>query len=431
MSENRQQVLSFDIKETVRLMKEKPGISQIVDIELYPDVDVVEQEDAISIKGNLVLSGTYRGKKIKGKDERDPFNFDPLVVEEGAFSTLKNKEILEQKIPVEVTVPRKRVQDLDDVMVYVDNFDYEIKGSHQLDVTAEFLISGIHSEIEHQEEAKAASYQEPFHFVYVAGEEHEDQFSDSAESEKETERETTSEMTEEQGKDEGEETEEERKEAKEKRDETEEEREETKEAEEEGKEESEEVEEEREEEPEREVVGEPVEGEQIEEIRDEQTDEESKTEEDKDVKVAIIGKKKGPSEGPIKLSSFFSRKIKTPSGESSNLSRLESLSEESLPREEPVQKHIGTMEAESSSMVGERSSEGESSKTDAKYLMSLMGQNGEKFYRLKLCIPQKHESLNSIASRYQLTVEEIMLANGLKSDQWEEGQVLYIPIHED
>jgi stage VI sporulation protein D len=49
------------------------------------------------------------------------------------------------------------------------------------------------------------------------------------------------------------------------------------------------------------------------------------------------------------------------------------------------------------------------------------------FRKVKLCIVQREETLDSIADRYQLSTRELQLYNRLTEQVVEEGQILYIP----
>jgi len=51
----------------------------------------------------------------------------------------------------------------------------------------------------------------------------------------------------------------------------------------------------------------------------------------------------------------------------------------------------------------------------------------QRFRKMRMCIVQKEETLDTIASRYSLNPKEIVLYNRLESDQVYEGQIIYIP----
>nr|WP_243865475.1 LysM peptidoglycan-binding domain-containing protein [Paenibacillus lupini] len=50
-----------------------------------------------------------------------------------------------------------------------------------------------------------------------------------------------------------------------------------------------------------------------------------------------------------------------------------------------------------------------------------------EFRKIRVCIVQRDETLESIAVRYSLNPREILLYNGLNESSVAEGQLLYIP----
>ncbi|MDN9012557.1 LysM peptidoglycan-binding domain-containing protein, partial [Brevibacillus laterosporus] len=60
-------------------------------------------------------------------------------------------------------------------------------------------------------------------------------------------------------------------------------------------------------------------------------------------------------------------------------------------------------------------------------LTSFVQDRTEKFSKLKMCIIQKNDTLDSIAQRYEMSVTKIKEANRMSTDRVEEGQILYIP----
>lgn len=55
------------------------------------------------------------------------------------------------------------------------------------------------------------------------------------------------------------------------------------------------------------------------------------------------------------------------------------------------------------------------------------GAEGQSFRKVKMCIVQREETLEEIASRYNLQMRELQLYNRLQEPYLSEGQVLYIP----
>lgn len=65
---------------------------------------------------------------------------------------------------------------------------------------------------------------------------------------------------------------------------------------------------------------------------------------------------------------------------------------------------------------------------NALYLTKMLTKDEEEFSRLKMCIIQPGESLDTIAERYDLTSSQLARVNHLDNEEVEEGQILYIPV---
>lgn len=89
------------------------------------------------------------------------------------------------------------------------------------------------------------------------------------------------------------------------------------------------------------------------------------------------------------------------------------------PLEEPHDE--GGESAETTQSAGTRNNELEWQK-----LFLARGEE-QPFRKLRLCIVQKEETIDTIAERYQLNPREIALYNRLSDSGLEEGQILYIP----
>ncbi len=70
---------------------------------------------------------------------------------------------------------------------------------------------------------------------------------------------------------------------------------------------------------------------------------------------------------------------------------------------------------------------GDSDALEWKKLFLSTAQDDRKFRKLRMCIVQKDETIQSIAERYQLNPREIILYNRLGEQELMEGQVIYIP----
>jgi len=115
----RQGGLRFDIYERVHLSDELAAIKELDEIELLPQIQVRTEGDQAVLKGNLWLTGKYVG-------EED----DSLLS-------------LEHFIPVEITLPMNRVHRMEDVAVEIENFDFDLLSSRTMNVTGVLSLAGI------------------------------------------------------------------------------------------------------------------------------------------------------------------------------------------------------------------------------------------------------------------------------------------------
>jgi stage VI sporulation protein D len=89
---------------------------------------------------------------------------------------------------------------------------------------------------------------------------------------------------------------------------------------------------------------------------------------------------------------------------------------------------------ESSSFLGDESRSSDESyesrteKADVTYLADIFRNDEEEFTKLKLCIVQQKDTLETIAAKYETSSLHIRNQNGLEDDDLIEGQLLYIPV---
>lgn len=109
--------LRFDIFERIHLADEEIGIEELEEIELVPRIQVIPGEDYAMLRGQLLLTGLYRG--------------------EGETRELTHP------IPVEITVPLNRIHRVEDIAVEIENFDVDLLNSRSLNVTGVLSLQGI------------------------------------------------------------------------------------------------------------------------------------------------------------------------------------------------------------------------------------------------------------------------------------------------
>ncbi|WP_342415210.1 LysM peptidoglycan-binding domain-containing protein [Paenibacillus sp. FSL R10-2782] len=114
------QGLRFDIYERIHLTEEAAGIAELEEIELLPRIQVVTHGDHAALRGHLLLEGVYRTPE--------------QVTNE-----------LHHLIPVEITIPLNRVGRLEDISVEIENFDVDLLSLRSLNITGVLSLHGVES----------------------------------------------------------------------------------------------------------------------------------------------------------------------------------------------------------------------------------------------------------------------------------------------
>lgn len=119
MVTERQSGLRFDIYERIHLAEETAAVRELNEVELVPHIQVYTEQEQALLKGHLYLTGSYLGE------------------------TSGEQRTLEHLIPVEITLPLNRIQDVSQVSVDIDNFDVDVLNSRSLNVTGVLTLHGI------------------------------------------------------------------------------------------------------------------------------------------------------------------------------------------------------------------------------------------------------------------------------------------------
>jgi stage VI sporulation protein D len=133
--------LRFDVYERVHLPDDVAAIDELEEIELVPRIQVIDQGDHAVLRGQLLLSGVYRSQNDS-----------------------ENSQTLEHWIPVEITLPMNRISRLDDISIEIDNFDVDLLSARTLNITGVLSLRGISAQpVQEQEEIWR---EEPFTVVH-------------------------------------------------------------------------------------------------------------------------------------------------------------------------------------------------------------------------------------------------------------------------
>ncbi|MDQ0232804.1 stage VI sporulation protein D [Metabacillus malikii] len=150
MSQEQKQ-LRFSVEESVWFQKGQE-VSELLSISLDPDISIHEHDQYISIRGALQLTGEYVIDREAKQDEEQYVYANVRYVNEVQTSE-DGVSILAHRFPVDITIPRNRIDNLEEVYVSIETFDYELPDEKSLKLVADLSISGILNEqIEQQEE---------------------------------------------------------------------------------------------------------------------------------------------------------------------------------------------------------------------------------------------------------------------------------------
>ncbi|WP_124727078.1 LysM peptidoglycan-binding domain-containing protein [Staphylospora marina] len=141
--------LRFDISEKVRLHPQQPGIDTLLEMDLYPDVEIKDEGQHLKIQGYLRLSGTY----LASKDSVETGAGD------GERTEIPEEELrheLAYVIPVEITLPADRAEQ-NRILAEVESFDYSVLSPFELKIEAVLMIDGL---IPDQKDVEAAREEE-------------------------------------------------------------------------------------------------------------------------------------------------------------------------------------------------------------------------------------------------------------------------------
>lgn len=416
MTENRYNQLRFDISEKVRLHPQQPGMDTLLELDLYPDVEVEDQETHLRIQGFLRLNGKY-----------EPESGSVQENEETA-----GQEEIAYVIPVEITLPADRV-DLDYIASEIESFDYKVLSPFELQIEAELVIDGLLAEAEAEEKKESYEVVDPKQVATFSVHE-------EPRMEKETETENeTEEILQQEIQQEYEYTHVARYDAgnpEESQEQAEEDQFEEDNAEHSLKEDGEKEKKEEEEH----VLGEKADQEEKEiNIEKDVVSESDDTQESSEKTVS-----KSMDEG-MKLAFNQKRDVEKDQGEPTLTDRLlrhpntREFDFQELNEDEREKFGIERMkEADDKEKDGtdEEEIQDESAKTEdeekpssaSEWASWILKDETDNFVKMKMVIVQKEDSIDTIAERYEVPISKIMSWNQMDSSVLEEGQIVYIPV---
>ncbi|MEN1935006.1 stage VI sporulation protein D [Paenibacillus sp. 102] len=132
--------LRFSLKESVWFQKGQE-VEELLSISLDPDVEIEELEYEVIVRGQLDLTGEYVARQDDSafslRDLSPAKSIDYVETREDGVNELVHS------FPLEISIPRNRVKQVEELYVSIEEFDYELKESGCLQLLADISISGL------------------------------------------------------------------------------------------------------------------------------------------------------------------------------------------------------------------------------------------------------------------------------------------------
>lgn len=379
--------LRFSLEESI-WFKKGQEVAEFLSISLDPVISVDEYEQYVTIRGALELTGEYRMAEEESGEA--PFDFTGHRFVQHVSTREDGISELSHRFPIDITIPKNRIPHLEDVYVMVESFDYDLDENGRLLVTADISISGIsEAPLDEPYEPSLVEEEEPLFepFEVVARKEvyEEEQRKHQLEEEESF---VSDHALQEQNEEQAQEA------AVFHREETKQE--------------------------EEKVV--PL-------NNDEQPEETVERLEKQKQKEETAAQPEKPEEKTV---AQLEENVKENVEENVEENEALGVEEENVVPQQDAKVSIGSMKENDDDEMEEEIDENEKPKVKSEntlYLTKLFAKNQEEeFTKVKICIVQQGDSLDKIAERYDVTVQQLLRVNQLENvEEIHEGQLLYIP----
>ena len=144
MSEQNQSFLRFSLEESIWFPKGYE-VSELDSLSIEPDVNIIEKDQYVVIEGNLDISGEYRG--FANQQENEPLEAEQShrqLVQDVFFREEDSIHVFNHQFPVDISIPANRVEDRSAIEVDISTFDYSMPESNCIKLISELMISGIY-----------------------------------------------------------------------------------------------------------------------------------------------------------------------------------------------------------------------------------------------------------------------------------------------
>ncbi|MBS4208937.1 LysM peptidoglycan-binding domain-containing protein [Bacillus sp. FJAT-50079] len=149
MPDRRESTIRFSLDDSV-WFETGQGVDELISISLDPHIINMDDEDAeyVILQGALELSGEYKHANGPGEEEF------PEIGKRYIQSVEVRNEMESEfyhRFPIEIAIPKRKINDISEVDMLLDSFDYHLKDQTRLQILAEIQIQGIYEELDDEE----------------------------------------------------------------------------------------------------------------------------------------------------------------------------------------------------------------------------------------------------------------------------------------
>ncbi|SFB16446.1 MULTISPECIES: stage VI sporulation protein D [unclassified Bacillus (in: firmicutes)] len=167
MSQGNQSCLRFSLEESVWFQKGQE-VAELVSVSLDPDIVIQESDQYVTISGSLQLTGEYR------RHEDVALEGDYVTAQKFVQNVEHREDGIYEfshRFPVDITIPYNRIQSIYDVDVAVESFDYVFPERSCLKLNADLTISGLYGDQQHEPAEEVEAFEPIFRSIDVEVEE--------------------------------------------------------------------------------------------------------------------------------------------------------------------------------------------------------------------------------------------------------------------
>ncbi|WP_255286625.1 MULTISPECIES: stage VI sporulation protein D [unclassified Bacillus (in: firmicutes)] len=159
LSQENQSCLRFSLEESLWFRKGQE-VEELISISLDPDITIQENDQYVTIRGSLQLTGEYKSYEASEVSEEEGVTSQKFVERVAELEEAGSCEF-SHRFPVDITIPNNRIQSIYDIDVLVESFDYSIPERSCIKLSAELTISGLYGneQVEQQQQEEEQEFE--------------------------------------------------------------------------------------------------------------------------------------------------------------------------------------------------------------------------------------------------------------------------------